>query len=150
MNKSVIREWKKVYQADLSYIVYELKELVKAPAMIILEGDLGVGKTTFTQAFLENGQTLSPTYSILSESGNVLHADLYRIEKSEDIIPLELGIYLEGKQFFLVEWGMKFARRLVREIPENFNLYSLEISINESSKQEVPSRNFVLNQLKED
>lgn len=149
MDKSLIREWKKVFKTDLSYIVYELKELVKAPAMIILEGEVGAGKTTFTQAFLDNGQTLSPTYSILSETGNVLHADLYRIEKSEDIIPLELSVYLEGKQFFLVEWGLKYARRLIREIPENFNLYLLEIQINEG-QQESLSRNFVLSSLKED
>lgn len=150
MEKKVIREWKKVFQSDLSYIVYELKELIKAPALIILEGDLGAGKTTFTQAFLENGQTLSPTYSILSENGQVLHADFYRLEKSEDIIPLELGIYLEGKQFFFVEWGMKFARRLFREIPENFNTYALEIVINEGGNEMVCSRNFVLSSLKED
>lgn len=149
MDKSLIREWKKVFKSDLPYIVYELKELVKAPAMIILEGEVGAGKTTFTQAFLDNGQTLSPTYSILSETGNVLHADLYRIEKSEDIIPLELSVYLEGKQFFLVEWGLKYARRLIREIPENFNVYLLEIQINEG-QQEVLSRNFALSHLKED
>lgn len=149
MEKKVIREWKKVFQSDLSYIVYELKELVKAPAMIILEGDLGAGKTTFTQAFLEGGQTLSPTYSILSETGQVLHADFYRLEKSEDIIPLELGIYLEGKQFFFVEWGMKFVRRLFREIPESFNTYVLEILINDGD-QPTASRNFVLSTLKDD
>lgn len=148
MEKNMIREWKKVYQSDLAYIVYELKELVKAPAMIILEGDLGAGKTTFTQHFLE-AETLSPTYSILSETRQVLHADFYRLEKSEDIIPLELGIYLEGKQFFFVEWGMKYARRLFREIPENFSAYLLEIAINDNG-QEVPSRNFMLSTLKDD
>lgn len=150
MEQNMIREWKKVYQSDLAYIVYELKELVKAPAMIILEGDLGAGKTTFTQHFLENAETLSPTYSILSETRQVLHADFYRLEKSEDIIPLELGVYLEGKQFFFVEWGMKYARRLFREIPENFSAYVLTIAINEGPGPEVPSRNFTLSTLKDD
>jgi len=149
METKVIREWKKVYKTDLSYIVYELKELIKAPAMIILEGDVGAGKTTFTQHFLESEDTLSPTYSILSETRHLLHADFYRLEKSEDIIPLELSTYLEGKQFFFVEWGMKFARRLFREIPENFNGYLLEILINDST-QDVPSRNFILSSLKDD
>lgn len=150
MNKTIMREWKKVYLSDLSYIVYELKELVKAPAMVILEGELGAGKTTFTQAFLENEQTLSPTYSILSETRQMLHADLYRIEKSEDIIPLELAIYLEDKQFFFVEWGMKYARRLFREIPENFSSYHLQIEINASSAEETPSRNFILSSVVDD
>lgn len=152
MNKKLVREWKKVFKSDLSYIVYELKDLAKVPAMIILEGDLGSGKTTFTQAFVGEGEILSPTYSILSECKSILHADLYRIEKNEEILQLELPIYLEDKQYFFVEWGMKFARRLVRELPENFSTYLLEINIQEGHKEnpEGPSRNFFLYSLSED
>jgi tRNA threonylcarbamoyladenosine biosynthesis protein TsaE len=120
--------------------------------MIILEGELGAGKTTFTQAFLGDDGVLSPTYSILSESKQVLHADLYRLEKNEEILQLELPMYLEDKQYFFVEWGMKFARRLVRELPENFSNYLLEISINEANgdHHDDPSRNFALFSLVDD
>ena len=152
MNKKLIREWKKVYKSDLGYIVYELKDLTKVPAMIILEGDVGAGKTTFTQTFVGEGETLSPTYSILSECKNILHADLYRIEKNEEILQLELPTYLEDKQYFFVEWGMKFARRVLREVPENFTPYLLEINVNENPTDhpEGPSRNFYLYSLTED
>lgn len=152
MNKKLIREWKKVYKSDLSYIVYELKDLAKVPAMIILEGDLGAGKTTFTQSFIGEAETLSPTYSILSECKNFLHADLYRIEKNEEILQLELPVYLEDKQYFFVEWGMKFGRRLMRELPENYSSYLLEININEGAGDagEGPSRNFFLYSILDD
>ncbi len=152
MNKKLIREWKKVFKSDLSYIVYELKDLAKVPSMIILEGDLGAGKTTFTQAFIGEGETLSPTYSILSECKNFLHADLYRIEKNEEILQLELPGYLEEKQYFFVEWGMKFARRLNRELPENYSSYLIEITVNEGSSDSIDSfsRNFSLFSLTED
>lgn len=151
MNKKLLREWKKVYRSDLSYIVYELKDLAKVPAMVILEGVLGAGKTTFTQMFVGDKEALSPTYSILSESKNFLHADFYRIEKNEEILQLELPIYLEDKQFFFVEWGMKFAKRIVRELPENFNMYLLEIVINPGTETaEGLSRNFLLYTLTED
>lgn len=152
MNKKLLREWKKVYKSDLSYIVYELKDLAKVPAMIILEGDLGAGKTTFTQAFAGENETLSPTYSILSECKTILHADLYRIEKNEEILQLEIPVYLEDKQYFFVEWGMKFGRRLMRELPENFTAYLLEININEAHQDsaEGPSRNFFLYSLSDD
>jgi tRNA threonylcarbamoyladenosine biosynthesis protein TsaE len=152
MNKKLIREWKKVFKSDLSYIVYELKDLAKVPSMIILEGDLGAGKTTFTQAFVGESEALSPTYSILSENKNFLHADLYRIEQNEEILQLELPVYLEDKQYFFVEWGMKFARRLLRELPENYTPYLLEISINEAITDSVegPSRNFFLYSIAED
>lgn len=152
MNKKLIREWKKVFKSDLSYIVYELKDLAKVPAMIILEGDLGAGKTTFTQAFIGEDETLSPTYSILSECKNFLHADLYRIEKNEEILQLELSGYLEEKQYFFVEWGMKFARRLSRELPENFSSYLIEITVNEGATDATDSfsRNFHLYSLTDD
>lgn len=151
MNKKLIREWKKVYRSDLSYIVYEMKDLAKVPAMVIVEGPLGAGKTTFVQMFVGEKDVLSPTYSILSETKNVLHADFYRIEKNEEIIQLELPIYLEDKQYFFVEWGMKFSRRLVRELPENFNMYLLEIVVNEGTDSpEGQSRNFFLYSLHED
>ncbi len=152
MNKKLIREWKKVFKSDLSYIVYELKDLAKIPSMVVLEGDLGAGKTTFTQAFIGEGSTLSPTYSILSETKNFLHADFYRIEKNEEILQLELSIYLEDKQYFFVEWGMRFARRLMRELPEEYSSYLLEISINETTTEhpEGSSRNFYLYSLSEE
>jgi tRNA threonylcarbamoyladenosine biosynthesis protein TsaE len=152
MNKKLIREWKKVFKSDLSYIVYELKDLAKVPSMIILEGDLGAGKTTFTQAFIGEGEVLSPTYSILSECKNFLHADLYRIEKNEEILQLELPGYLEEKQYFFVEWGMKFARRLNRELPENYSSYLIEITVNEGNSDSTDSfsRNFSLYSLTED
>lgn len=151
MNKKLIREWKKVFRSDLSYIVYELKDLTKVPALIVLEGDLGAGKTTFTQAFIGENSTLSPTYSILSEAKNILHGDFYRIEKNEEIIQLEIPLYLEEKQYFFAEWGLKFARRIVRELPENFSFYLLNITINTNqSSPEGPSRNFTLYSLSED
>ena len=152
MNKKLVREWKKVYKSDLSYIVYELKDLAKVPAMIILEGDLGSGKTTFAQSFIGEGETLSPTYSILSECKTFLHADLYRIEKNEEILQLELTNYLEDKHYFFVEWGMKFGRRLMRELPENYSAYLIEITINQgpSDSAEGPSRNFTLYSISED
>jgi len=152
MIKKNVREWKKVYQSDLSYIVYELKDLAKVPAVIILEGDLGSGKTTFVQNFVGEGETLSPTYSILSEFKNILHADFYRLEKNEEILQLELPMYLEDKQYFFIEWGMKFARRIFRELPENFSVYLLEIQVNEQSPDMTgeASRNFSLYSLAED
>ncbi|HXH29664.1 MAG TPA: tRNA (adenosine(37)-N6)-threonylcarbamoyltransferase complex ATPase subunit type 1 TsaE [Bacteriovoracaceae bacterium] len=152
MNKKLVREWKKVFRSDLSYIVYELKDLAKVPAMIILEGELGAGKTTFVQMFMTDNEVLSPSYSILSEGKNLLHADLYRIEKNEELLQLEIPQYVEDKQYFFVEWGMKFARRLVRELPENFTYYLMEITIHKTpvSNPEGPSRDFKLYSLHDD
>ncbi len=152
MNKKLIREWKKVNRSDLPYIVYELKDLAKVPAMIVVEGDLGAGKTTFIQNFIGDKEVLSPTYSIISESRNVIHADFYRLEKNEEVLQLEIPLYVEDKQYFFIEWGMKFAPRVIRELPENWTPYLLEIKINSiaSENSDEATRNFALYTLHDD
>jgi tRNA threonylcarbamoyladenosine biosynthesis protein TsaE len=152
MNKKLIREWKKVFKSDLPYIVYELKDLAKVPALIILEGDLGAGKTTFTQIFVGDKEILSPTYSIISENRNIVHADFYRLEKNEDVLQLEIPLYIDDKQFFFIEWGMKFAARVLRELPENWTPYLLEIKVNPkaSEMEEEATRDFSFYTLHDD
>lgn len=136
MRERLVRQWKKVFESDLAYISYELKELVKVPSMIILEGPLGAGKTTFAKKFISDGETLSPTYSIISESESVLHADFYRIKSKEEILHLELPLYLEDKQYFLVEWGKLHLRSLVKELSQEFGVYLLSLEVNENAQQE--------------
>ncbi len=145
MSKKTIREWKKVFESDLPYIVYELKELTTIPAMIIIDGELGAGKTTFVRNFVGGDIVQSPTYSIVQDYKTILHADLYRLENISDITQLDLNNMLEDKQYFFVEWGNKYAKRLWRELPESFTSYLLEIQIVSSD-----SRNFILSQITED
>lgn len=146
MNKKSLRSWKKVYKSDLSYIVYELKGLAPAPALIILEGDLGAGKTTFTKCFIDE-ETMSPSYSVISETTTVLHADFYRIKNREEIIHLELPLYLEDKQYFLAEWGLEHFESICRELPEDFSTYLMKIDVNKKTTSDTTdegSRNFEL------
>ncbi|MDD4973132.1 MAG: tRNA (adenosine(37)-N6)-threonylcarbamoyltransferase complex ATPase subunit type 1 TsaE [Bacteriovorax sp.] len=139
---SSIREWKKVLESDLANIATELKEVVQPPCVIILEGPVGAGKTTFTRAFIERDKAASPTYSLINEIDNIVHADLYRIEKKEELIHLEIPMYLEEKDYFLIEWGMPYLYELQRIIGDEFKFYQLKIEINEQK-----SRNFYLNKI---
>jgi tRNA threonylcarbamoyladenosine biosynthesis protein TsaE len=149
MRLSEVRSWKKVFESDLSYIVYEMKDILKTPCLVILEGTLGAGKTTFTKEFVDEGETSSPSYSIVSETKDVLHADFYRIKSREEIIHLELPLYLEGKNYFFAEWGAKHLESINKELPDDFSIYHLEITINEKhDSQDIESRNFVLSEYK--
>jgi len=147
---SDVRSWKKVYENDLDNIIIELKEAVKTPSVIILEGVVGAGKTTFTKKFIDQtNSTTSPSYSIINEIENVVHADFYRLENRDEIIHLEIPLYLEGKDFFLIEWGREYFQDIVNEVGEGFNFYILEITMNElKSAEEFPSRNFFFKQIK--
>lgn len=139
---SSIRTWKKVLESDLPNIVTELKEVVQPPCVIILDGPVGAGKTTFTRAFLEKEQAPSPTYSIINEVDNIVHADLYRIEKREELIHLEIPMYIEEKDYILIEWGMPYLHDLQRIIGDEFQYYQLKIEINDQK-----GRHFFLNKL---
>lgn len=139
---SVVRTWKKVLESDLANIATEMKEVIEPPSVIILDGPVGAGKTTFTKVFLDRKGTASPTYSIINEVDNLLHADLYRIEKKEELIHLEIPMYLEEKDYFLIEWGMPYLPQLQRIIGDEFKFYQLKIEINENN-----SRNFFLTKL---
>lgn len=149
----VLRSWKKVFENDLPSLITELKELVSLPAVIILTGPVGAGKTTFTKYFVggEDQEVTSPTYSIVNESAQVAHADFYRIETDEDVIHLELDLYLEEKDFFLVEWGRPYLKTLQRLVSEDFLFYELAIETNEKKRRDglEISRNFELRALEE-
>jgi tRNA threonylcarbamoyladenosine biosynthesis protein TsaE len=139
---NLVRAWKKVVESDLANIAIELKEVVQPPCVIILEGPVGAGKTTFTKIFVGESSTASPTYSLINEVDNIVHADLYRIDKKEDLLHLEIPMYLEEKDYFLIEWGMPYLNELQKIVSDDFKFYVLKLEINHSQ-----SRNFLLSKI---
>ncbi len=119
--------WAHVLESDLNDLSSEIKKEVLAPAVIILTGEMGAGKTTFTRAFINRGETSSPSYSIIHEVDHFLHADFYRLESEEDLCHLEIPFYLEEKDYFLIEWGREYLDQLEKLIPEEFTYYELLI-----------------------
>lgn len=139
---SLIRAWKKVLESDLPNLIIELKEVIQPPCVIILDGPVGAGKTTFTRAFLGKNEAPSPSYAIINEIDNIVHADFYRIEKKEELIHLEIPMYLEEKDYVLIEWGLPYIRELQNIIGFEFKFYQLKIEINEHQ-----TRHFFLTKL---
>ncbi|HCN57907.1 MAG TPA: tRNA (adenosine(37)-N6)-threonylcarbamoyltransferase complex ATPase subunit type 1 TsaE [Exiguobacterium sp.] len=81
--------------------------------VITLDGDLGAGKTTFTQGFAKGlGVTRnvnSPTFTIMKVYAGRLplyHMDVYRLEGGDDI---GLEEYLNGDGVAVVEWSELIA-----------------------------------------
>lgn len=88
----------------------------RAGQIICLSGDLGVGKTVFTQGFAAGlGITepiCSPTFTIIQEytSGRIplYHFDVYRLGSVEEMDEIGYEEYFYGDGVCLVEWGNMF------------------------------------------
>lgn len=87
-----------------------LGEYIRKGDLILLSGDLGAGKTRFVQGLtmgINSSQIArSPTFVLITEySGNITlyHCDLYRIDKPEEVIDLELEELLDTGAL-AVEW----------------------------------------------
>ena len=87
------------------------KDLKKGD-VIVLTGDLGSGKTKFTEGVLQffglENEISSPTFNIVNEyvnrDVNVYHFDVYRLEDEDEFYAIGGEEYFE-KGICLVEWG---------------------------------------------
>jgi tRNA threonylcarbamoyladenosine biosynthesis protein TsaE len=94
--------------------------------IVLLFGDLGAGKTTFTQGIcqglgLSDGEYIrSPTFTLINEYQGKLpiyHIDLYRIESLEEMETLGLEEVLFGQGVAIVEWSEKLFPEDKKEEP---------------------------------
>lgn len=98
-----------------------LAELVATGDVVVLEGDLGAGKTTFVR-YLARGlgvpeeiAVTSPTFALVHElPGRVplVHADLYRLAEPDELIELGLEEHLGTNSIVVIEWGERFREAL--------------------------------------
>ncbi len=90
--------------------------------VLCLRGDLGAGKTTWTQGLarglgVPNGDPVnSPTFMLLAEhrGGRVplFHFDVYRLDSSEGLYDLAFDEYLDGEGVVVIEWADRIADAL--------------------------------------
>lgn len=102
---------------------YNMGRSAKAGEVYCLDGDLGVGKTVFTQGFAKgldiNEPINSPTFTIVQEyhEGRIplYHFDVYRIGDITEMDEIGYEEYFYSDGVCLIEWG-----NLIEEImPEN-------------------------------
>jgi len=145
----LIKKWNDIFEGDLENFSKELKSIIPSPSVIVLSGPVGAGKTTFTKFFIGDDQDVevcSPTYSVINENGNCAHADFYRLKSSEEVVHLELELYLEDKEYFLVEWGKPYLKEISRNLDDDWEIFELifEINSNEAIQSGAFSRNIQL------
>ena len=113
-----------------------MAQILKPGRCVLLLGEMGVGKTTFTRYLVEAlgspDPVNSPTFSLVQRydaAFPIYHMDLYRIDSEKDLDHLALTEYFDKTEaLVLVEWG----ERLVH-LPYDF--ITLSFSYGESDFQ---------------
>ena len=101
----------------------------KAGEIICLDGDLGVGKTVFTQGFAKglgiDEAVNSPTFTIIQEYDGgrlpLYHFDVYRIGDPEEMYEIGYEEYFFGEGVCLIEWS-KLIEELIPEEAINIEI----------------------------
>ena len=112
----------------LQEIATEFAFKMQPPHSILLEGDVGAGKTTFSQFFIQRllkdlaQPVTSPTFNIVqiydTVKGPVWHVDLYRIKHEEEIF--ELGLFEAMHECIcLIEWSQFLFSDTLKKYTEN-------------------------------
>jgi len=119
--------------------------------VILLEGDLGAGKTTLVQGIGEGlgitDSIVSPTFTLINEylEGRLplYHLDLYRLEP-EEVTALNLESYWEGIEFELGIVAIEWAERLSYK-PQRYLSICLNYSVDTGRQASlIPVGNFDL------
>ncbi|MFC7348246.1 tRNA (adenosine(37)-N6)-threonylcarbamoyltransferase complex ATPase subunit type 1 TsaE [Chryseobacterium zhengzhouense] len=110
-NINQIQDWQKVVDSILPKLEHNI---------LLLKGNLGAGKTTFTQFLLKNlgsdDEISSPTYSIVNEynspKGKIYHFDLYRLKNIDEVYDIGIEEYLDNAFLCIIEWPEVYEEEL--------------------------------------
>jgi tRNA threonylcarbamoyladenosine biosynthesis protein TsaE len=101
-----------------------MTELLVAPKLVVLRGDLGMGKTTLVRGMAEAlgvaaDEVSSPTFTLVHEyrgrKTRLIHLDLYRLETEREVEGIGLWEMADAADaLVMVEWGDRFESVMER------------------------------------
>jgi len=110
---------------ETNQIAAKLASKIKGGEIFGLIGNLGSGKTTFTQGLAKalkiKDRLLSPTFVILKEyptekDFSLVHVDFYRLNNPTDLESIGIFDYLGKKdKICFIEWAEKFKNQLPKQ-----------------------------------
>ena len=118
----------------------ELASKLKKGDIIVLSGDLGSGKTKFTEGILTyfglEDEISSPTFTIVNEYHteklNIYHFDVYRLNDIDEFGAIGGEEYFE-KGVCIIEWG-----DMIEEIlPENYMKITFSRNLDYENKRDI-------------
>lgn len=134
-------------EEETKQIAMKIASKLNIGNVLVLTGDLGSGKTKFTEGILDyfgfKDEISSPTFTIVNEHTsdkiNVYHFDVYRLEDSDEFLAIGGDEYFE-KGISIIEWGeiisdvlpndtikIEFSRDLIHENDRIIKIYNFEM-----------------------
>lgn len=124
-------------EKETKKIAKSVAKFLEAGSILCLDGDLGAGKTTFTQYLCQalgyEGYVNSPSYSIVNEYSNEIkinHFDVYRIYSVEELYEIGYEEYFFDDAITIVEWASKIKEL----IPEESIWITIELGKKENER----------------
>lgn len=117
-----------IYKSNSVENTYEIAKEIATKLIggevILLNGELGAGKTTFTKGLalalgVERSVT-SPTFTIIKEyvgsKFELIHMDMYRLEDEDEVYELGVEEYLRKDTIVVIEWNKisKFPCKVIK------------------------------------
>ena len=92
----------------------EYAKTLRAGDVVLLNGEMGCGKTTFCKGVAQGlgvkDEILSPTYAYMNDyDGKLYHYDCYRLSSGAEAEKLGLTDYFGGDGVCLIEWSENIA-----------------------------------------
>lgn len=115
---------------NIAEIAQKLTPYVSVGTPLMMNGEMGAGKTTLSAALIKamgcDAIVTSPTFNIMQQynikNSTLWHCDLYRLETTGDII--ELGLFeLIYENYMIIEW----SERLAELTPKKRTEFNIEI-----------------------
>ena len=113
-------------QEQTIILATEYAKTLKANDVVLLNGDLGAGKTTFTKGIalglgIQESIT-SPTYAYMNDyEGKLFHFDCYRLTSGEDAEALGLTDYFYANGICVIEW----SENIKSVLPQNCKIVNI-------------------------
>jgi tRNA threonylcarbamoyladenosine biosynthesis protein TsaE len=109
-------------ESDTALIAIEFMSTCKKGDRVVLNGDLGAGKTFFIKSALSSiniKNVNSPSFAIVNEYQNkhrIYHFDFYRLKNSSELFDIGWQDYLnDDDSIIFIEWGNRFSDILPNE-----------------------------------
>jgi L-threonylcarbamoyladenylate synthase len=128
-------------------ILKHWNEIKEKGIIIGLNGELGVGKTIFTQGianFLQIDEPLSsPTYIYMNEydftrhqvGGKLHHLDVWKIDSKESFDLLQIPELIKPNSIIVIEWWQQIAKYWPKDLPTTFQATINEIKDDAESRE---------------